>query len=875
MKRKAGFAGIVALIALGGLLYYRNGGDGGSEAEKSSKAVSGTSKAGSGAAGARGEKHSTGSVIGRVVDAAGAPVAGAVVHLHPEKRSTALMAHDGVSKVGQDGMVLEQGGSDLSGVVRDASGGPIAGAIVRVVPLAGVLSERSGKPAAALTDDEGRYQLSLAHGQYLGWAFHMDYVPSSSRIEISGDAHSTDFALAPGAVVEGTVRRLSDGGAVGAAMISYATERTSARGLDLWRGRVGRGWVKAEADGRFRISGIHSGTLVLSARGQGMATSEPVRVALDIGEERGEVDVFLEDAFEIRGVVRTRDDGEPVGGVTVAASSGAGGGAASGESDDQGHFVIEGLAPGSYNLMATHDDYLFNFFTARVKIENKDVTDAVVELDRGAAISGRVEPAQEADISIAIEPGAGVKAFMFSTNAHSKSSGEFRLTPVAPGSMTLEAKTSDGRKGRLKVEVPKEGLSDVVIKLEEMGSMSGRVVDASGDPLSDARITLKKDGASSHVIVNGRDMSALSGVSGPDGAFSVRGIEVGSYVVSVLDSQGQKLEWADASRTTKPLLMEFAAQEKKQGVELRVEERDAVLRGVVIGPEGSAAADIWVSATPAGAGIRASLSGGPEGEEEEEEVSVMVMVKDDGEGAAALGAASLPPVLTDDAGRFEIRGLKRGRYNLVAHGLKGSARGFLDGAETDRDLKVKLHELARIEGVVKLAGKPVELFRVELQNTGRPPKQVRSSEGRFTLFGIDPGEYTVGVKSSEGEAQAKVVVQAGEKSSVELQLEGLVRVRGRVVDQDGKAVAGAFVLPTPPQPDGKMSINISDDSEMSSADGTFDIGVAAGSYTLMVVAPGTGSMARQSLEVPASGAPLELGDIEIAVMHRPDAPKPK
>jgi protocatechuate 3,4-dioxygenase beta subunit len=523
------------------------------------------------------------------------------------------------------------------------------------------------------------------------------------------------------------------------------------------------------------------------------------------------------------------------------------------------------------------DEFLFDFIGSQVKIKDSNVENATLEVERGATIVGRVEPANKADVSIVMDPMRGIQAFMLQGGSQSKSDGTFTLGPVRAGTMTLEAKTSDGHSGQTEVSVPAEGLENVVIRLEENGSLAGTVVDASGAPVSNVRVELRSSANSrSQIIVNGRDMTAKSAHTGSNGEFMIKGVEAGEYGLTVVDAQQQLLSWARAKDKRRPLPQTFVERENKVGLVLRVEERDAVLRGVAIGPDGGVASDVWITATPAaqpspGLPSRLGRSGDASKEESSETEErtesrnemVMVMMTDDGEGPGLdLGAiGSLPPTLTDDQGRFEFRGLRSGKYDLVAEGMKGRARGFLNNAETDRAVQVKMMSLTRIEGRVTLDGAAVKHFRVGLKGHSRFPKQVRNESGEFTMHRVDPGSYTVHVQSDQGEATAEVEVVEGQSANVEIQLEGFVRVRGTVLNSQGKPLAGAVLLPTEPQEPGNVSIQISDDSNTTRSDGTFDLGVRPGEYTLTVVSPATGEMAQMPLKVAQGSDTVDLGDI--------------
>jgi hypothetical protein len=222
-----------------------------------------------------------------------------------------------------------------------------------------------------------------------------------------------------------------------------------------------------------------------------------------------------------------------------------------------------------------------------------------------------------------------------------------------------------------------------------------------------------------------------------------------------------------------------------------------------------------------------------------------------------------PPVLTDDAGRFEIRGLRRGEYDLMAEGLRGTARGFASGVSTGDDATVKLVALTRIDGAVTQDGKPVTLFRVEVQGPSMRFKSVRSDDGTFVIHRVDPGSYTVRVTSAEGAGEAKIDVVAGTAAEVAIDLASMVMVTGQVVDKDGAPVAGAMVLlGSGSIGGGDMEITMTSDEEPSVTDddGRFRLRAAIGNHLLIVLGADHQPLLMKPIDV--------TGDLDLGVLKQ-------
>jgi protocatechuate 3,4-dioxygenase beta subunit len=769
---------------------------------------------------------------------------------------------------------LEAGGQSLSGTVRDLTGGTITSAILHVVPVsAGSMDRTHG--ASAQTDAEGHYELNLPAGGYVVWAMHTDYVPKSDRILITAGAQTLDFGLAPGAVVEGDVRRLSDNQLVPGARVHYATERTSA--YDLWANTTGAGSVRADDKGHFRITGLNSGSLRLSARGDRAATSEPTHVALGIAEQRDDVELFLVGAYRVEGRVIDVESKEGIPGIEVVASLDGRGVAAESPSAEDGRFAIDGLTAGKYSLTGEGGEYSRKMFGDPITVES-DVDDAVLELTRGAMVHGRVEPASVAEVGVRLDSLRGVTPGSL-RRVRSEEDGSFTLGPLEPGEMQLQAIRPDGVRGETEVTLPPSGVHDLLIKMDESGSISGTVRDADGNPVGDVSVSLKPDTGerSMSIVVNGQELLESRGHTSPDGSFQVTGLLAGTYRMRVVDSQAQSLRWAEAGRASEaPKSITLAKQEKKSGVQLRVENRNASITGTVLDPDGNPAPDVWVTATAANLGpMGMKMPEGPppeaseegEGEERRSSRTEMRMVVDqsgdggDGPGLDLGRSGEFPPVLTDAEGKFRISGLREAKYDLIAEGMRGSARAFVKGVDTDQPVVVKLAALTRIDGSVTIGNEPAKNFVVELSGVSHRRKRVRDDEGRFSLHRVDPGRYTVTVRSDDGESESEVEVIAGKTSKIELQMQVLTKIRGTLVDESGAPMSGTIVTAAPAPKDGNISVSVGDDAKLTGPDGSFEVGVRPGRYMLLAIKPGQGLVARRMLEVAEGEDIVELGEL--------------
>jgi len=382
-------------------------------------------------------------------------------------------------------------------------------------------------------------------------------------------------------------------------------------------------------------------------------------------------------------------------------------------------------------------------------------------------------------------------------------------------------------------------------------------------------------------MINGAEVSSRRAVSSPDGSFEVRALEAGDYELTVKNERGQTMRWAssaknaNAAAASAPMKITIAEREQKTGVALTVEIQNAVIRGRVLGPDGTPVADAFVTATPS-LEFRAPPPGarpGPrrassddssrddDGEDEDEESSEMMMVvSTDGPGSAGGFSRELPPVVTDADGRFAITGLRRGEYDLVAEGLKGTARAFADKVETGKDVSIKLKGLTILEGIVTRDGKPVPRFTISLRGPTTLSREYSDEAGTFTVRRLDPGKYTVSASGDGGEAETTIEVTEGEKTQVEIPLQVQLKVAGKLIDAEGKPIDKAMVILTPDRGDGEVSIQIGGNGPpiMTDATGAFEISTLPGAFTLIAIKPSQGPLAMRPINVTKD---MDLGEI--------------
>jgi protocatechuate 3,4-dioxygenase beta subunit len=724
-------------------------------------------------------------------------------------------------------LTLVAGGRPLTGTVTDASGGPVAGARIDAARRnAGGRADAA--VASTVTGSDGTYQLSVAEGHHTVVAASPDYAPQAKNVDVGPSGAIADFALVPGGVIEGVVRDAQSKQAVPGALVRARLDGGS--GIRFGGETIRR--AIAGADGRFRIGGLRPGAYDLEGEDELRTTREPTVIGLGVGEQITDVELLIGAGATVSGTV-VDDAGAPVPNIDVV-SFGPGRSSGKNKTDAKGAFVLSGMSPGSHTLMARSDIYAPVLGRA-VELGDKDITGVVVRVRRGLEIVGHVEPRQPCEIQHELD-GSRSGPITFPLQAKTTGAdGVFKLSPAEVGQARLTAVCTSGDRGEIVVEV-NAGMPEVVLAVKPGASIAGKVVDGSGKPVSGVTVMAsQEEGTIRTTIVNGMVTSGVQGLTNVDGTYRLVGVPAGTHRVTVLD-RGRP-----ARMRGKPVVVSLGATDKKTGVDLAIDLPNGVIEGVVTGPDGQPLADAWVSVhQDVEALFRSMVEDAQEAEQkaleadkgEKKSSSRMTRIEtnDDGEGSVG---AEFPPVLTDAQGRFAVRNLPHAKYEVIAEAQQGALRGRKLGVEPDAKLAIQALGITTLSGTVTGAKGPVALFTLDVDG---PTKTTRTfTGGTFKLGRVDPGEYTLRVRSGDGNAETKVTVVAGQPAKSDITLVANGVVVGKLVDVEGKPLADTGVLLIPASPDGGTRISLEGMPPMSNADGTFRLESKAGPTMLVVM----------------------------------------
>ncbi len=772
-------------------------------------------------------------------------------------------------QAGQDNpdrdLQLVAGGVGLRGTVTDIGGGPIEGALVRIMRMdEGNLIDFGRAPIGVLTDDDGAFATNVPKGAFTLTASHPEYVSEDETITVEGPRTVT-LVLTPGSSISGIVRALPDGAPVAGALVFANAADNEAGGFTL--GGWGDARVVTDASGTFELRGLSAGVRAVTASSPTHATVDPVEVALGVAEQVTGVEVWVDRSFRIAGFVVRRGaeregglEGVLVGAFSIQPPAMF---VASAPSGEDGFFEITGVRPGNYMVGAIGEDALPNLMGTSAQVVDADVDDLLVTMDPGVTVRGRVSPPQAASVQVTLDTESmGIGDVLTSIGnamlrARSGDDGAFELHPVASGKLKLVAEAEDGSRGEYAIEIADVDVADVVIELQPRATMTGRVQDANGKPIAGVKVRAAKQGAEPgmggiSISFNGTGSAGRQEAStAEDGTFVVKGLEVARYDVTVHDHDGV-LAWAQPERPDEPDAPR-AIEVSERGaadVALVVEARDGVIRGSVVDDEGVAVADAWVTAYREGAGeaLKREFQGKTP---ERVEAELPEGAEDDDELGNFDRFGKQKPVLTDERGQFVIEQLRAGSYTVVAEAERGAARARKTGVTAGSRVALELDALGVIEGTVTQGDKAIEGVTVKVEGPIDRGKQVRDPKGSFRIERLDPGHYEVSASGKQGTARVEVDVAHGKTTKVELELQGYGKLRGIVVDGTGKGVAGLTALA---QSKGDVSPN----AVLGMFTGMGPKTDGTGRFELDEVPPGEGTVTFFDRDAPDGGAAAEV-----------------
>lgn len=612
---------------------------------------------------------------------------------------------------------------DIAGKVVDKAGKPLEGAQVGANLFAPPRIVRT------YTTEGGKFGFRCPdEKEYILFVSKEDYVPVQKRF--SRPKKDIVVTMLLGGAIEGKVVDAVTNEPLDLFRIKrsrYDASFEHLRDNTIYLPQQGKAFWNPE--GKFRVSGLETGTYTLFSMAEGYAQSSAEGIKVELEKTTTGVVIQQQPAGGIYGRV-VDAIGRPIEGAKIVQKTRMAVfemyADALTTSDAKGEFEIGGLPSGTFTLEARHGDY--GPAERTVDVIKGEITQGVeFQLLEGASISGTV--VAEADL----QPIAGVTVrlrvgprdpdaftpFFGGTVNETDPKGHFQFTKLKSGTYFLTVSAPDFPDETMDDVMleENEAVEDLIIKLSQGGSLVGTVRDHTGKPVADAHV-----GAASALMQKG-----------------AKGDEEGNYAITGL-KQGKYLVNASHARTA-------ARGIDSENYYVQIEEGKETRLDIVVG----GSLKVYGKVT----------SGG------EPQPGLEILFLSSTKTVAGTNRYLQREVHTDADGYYEIGNLKPGGYTLIVVSVPLLTEILLANADVEKNFE--LPEGSVTGRVVDAeTGKPIEGAKVALQprrvtslwearslkSAGfrfRPPSDKTDSEGRYSLSAVEDGVYFV-VASKEGYA---------------------------------------------------------------------------------------------------------------------------
>ncbi|MBS1119144.1 MAG: hypothetical protein H6Q90_1372 [Deltaproteobacteria bacterium] len=714
------------------------------------------------------------------VSASARPFRPAFHHPGGDLKRSKLSLAAGEHKTGID-IALRRGGVEITGVVADLTGGPIAKA--RVWSGAG-WRDRNAAMATTETDDQGKFSLWVKQGQVTVHAAADGYADDAESTSAPG---KLEILLTPESSLAGLVVDAATNQPVEGARVTVGTSEF--------------GWddgetVFSNAQGAFRVARLTPGRYVAVSRtDRGFGRAEGSTL-VGLGQHVDGVIVKLFPARRIEGKVVISTTKTTCERSSLGLRDAGKNRWIETRRNPDGTLYADGVLPGTYRVEVSCEGHQSRDNYDPIVIADHDATGLVWEVDPGATVRGRVvtktgDLIEDANVW-ARTIGGGARDKEGWGNASSTHDGKYELVGLRPGSYKLEVSTDRGIGPRdgYKIEVAAGAVVDRDLVVDDGGTIKGTVVDAEGKPVVGIEI--------SAVAVTDAWSFGSEHKSDEAGEFTLQPLRAGDYRVTARRS------WSDQLR--KPGTNDDAKQGEKVSVKpnvtstvrLVVESQTGVIKGTVVDAQGKPVADAFVSAA------RESDAAGAQKSSVQE----------------TRWSWDERPVLTSTDGLFSVGKLSPGSYTVRAY-RKGGGEAVAEHVAVGTTAQLQLKSTGSLDGTARRTGGMPDEMTITVRDLTSGfwrTEQFFKTAGHFTIKDVPKGHFQVSVAAEGGTKQIELDLAEGEsKTGIELELESLVTITGRVVENGtAKPVPGLRMYAQLAQGAGDFSFdddrdNITDD----------------------------------------------------------------
>lgn len=716
-------------------------------------------------------------------------------HFQTEVKGIIVVADETI----QANFILNANPGALSGIITDAqTGNPLVGTLIELNLNGTIIS-------SAFSTEEGRYLINgIAPGSYTIHVQALNYQTIVEGVLIQADQTTVaNSALSPNpGAIAGTIRDATTLAAIPGAVVAV-----NDLGVVVSSGFT-------DPDGGYLIGGIAPGHYTIyvhapdyQAYAQGVVVHANQTTVVDI--------TLLSEPGSLTGTVTNITTQEPIAGVHVEVID-QGLAIASALTNDDGEYLIEGLAPGNYIVEASNQNYQHQLIAAQITANQITVNDFSLEPNPGT-VTGTVMSAEGNPIAQAVVR-IERDGVMIATTL-SDAEGKFLITGITPGSYSAQALADNFQSAREGVVVAANETSDVTFVLAlSPGSLSGTIQsETTSDPLIGASLRVEKDG-----------LIVAHALTDSNGAYRIDGLAPSTYTVFAESKDFQSAYIGVTIAPNENSMLNFSLNDSPgdvfgvirdsannpiPGATVKVEVNGVIVALTVTDPQGA------YSISGLMPGVYVVLAQSPNHENMAQGTTIVANVASevnfilhDSPGSIAgvvfaddtgnpIASAMVDLIsngivvqskLTDSAGAFLMEGIAPNTYTLRAHAqnyvtdIVGVIVMPNEQAESAFSLQASP---GSIMGSVTSdsSGDPVPSALVEIEANGQVIRSVvTDTEGTYSVLGIGPGSYVVHVSAQDFEiAQASAIVSANEITVVDFSLGASPgSVFGEVINSD-------------------------------------------------------------------------------------------